>query len=686
MLNTAPPQPPMPLRHRLKIPTCPEPQPEVLTLSWRDYGLSRSYRITVDCLATVPLSSAFVLGCRAALMPGGRTRSVHGIITGLDDLESGPAGHHCQRVHLESPLGPLARSRHQRVFTRLTVPQVLERVLIGHGWRPGDWRMVCGEGYPVRPFIAQVDEDDLAFLSRLMAFEGLHYRFEQGAEKAVLVISDDSRRAAEGEMRTLRYEPLKGEVRGFHTIHRLMPRTRLLPTSITLRDHDPDQPGTPAPVHVRSNGDLPGAGKEEHWGTGFHQLREGERLAQLRLQALECDRLQVRILTDCTDLEPGQRLSVAGYPGQDFNRVYVIVRVDLDATQAHALPMGGTGGHTPDLRVKVDLLPLEQPFRPRYRPHRVHGRLAARVDGNPGEGPLLDDQGRYWLRFDFDGGAHAVAEASAPVRLLTPYAAPGGGGFHFPLHPGTEVLVGFENSDPHRPVILGALPNRDQPSPVNADNPGQNLLRTPAGNELCLDDRTGNEQLRLATRDGDLHLTLDATQDAHRLILESRHGEMHWLSGRAMHLKIGADQQVEIGGDQKVEVQGDALLITESGEIRHQAADNLLLEAGENLQLLARQGDFLQRSEGAMTLNSANDLELVSEQGHLRCRVLQGDAGFHVMGEMLWKTAAGGIQIGDGMAGIRITAGGDVVIQGREVRIEAETIRMDADRISQNGA
>ncbi|MCG5513133.1 hypothetical protein [Ectothiorhodospira shaposhnikovii] len=52
---------------------------------------------------------------------------------------------------------------------------------------------------------------------------------------------------------------------------------------------------------------------------------------------------------------------------------------------------------------------------------------------------------------------------------------------------------------------------------------------------------------------------------------------------------------------------------------------------------------------------------------------------------MLWKTTAGGIRIGDDRACILIDANGDLVIQGREVRIEAETIRLQANRITQNG-
>ena len=50
---------------------------------------------------------------------------------------------------------------------------------------------------------------------------------------------------------------------------------------------------------------------------------------------------------------------------------------------------------------------------------------------------------------------------------MQPFAGPSQG-MHFPLRPGTEVLVAFVDGDLDRPVIVGAVPNEITPSPVTS--------------------------------------------------------------------------------------------------------------------------------------------------------------------------------------------------------------------------
>jgi type VI secretion system secreted protein VgrG len=52
---------------------------------------------------------------------------------------------------------------------------------------------------------------------------------------------------------------------------------------------------------------------------------------------------------------------------------------------------------------------------------------------------------------------------------------------HFPLAPGTEVLVGFVDGDPDRPIIVGAAPTPEAPSPVDQKNAGHFRVETTTG-------------------------------------------------------------------------------------------------------------------------------------------------------------------------------------------------------------
>src|SRR4029079_9294314 len=72
-------------------------------------------------------------------------------------------------------------------------------------------------------------------------------------------------------------------------------------------------------------------------------------------------------------------------------------------------------------------------------------------------------------------------------------------GMHFPLRPGTEVLVGFVNGDPDRPVIVGSAPNPVTVSPVERRNQTQNVLRTGSNNEMVIEDEHSKKRIRIHT-------------------------------------------------------------------------------------------------------------------------------------------------------------------------------------------
>ena len=66
----------------------------------------------------------------------------------------------------------------------------------------------------------------------------------------------------------------------------------------------------------------------------------------------------------------------------------------------------------------------------------------------------------------FDTVAPATGRKTCPMRLLSPTAGPGYG-MHFPLHTGAHVMVAHLHDDPDRPVLVGALPNRGNVTPLN---------------------------------------------------------------------------------------------------------------------------------------------------------------------------------------------------------------------------
>ncbi|RXY24433.1 type VI secretion system tip protein VgrG, partial [Klebsiella pneumoniae] len=99
-------------------------------------------------------------------------------------------------------------------------------------------------------------------------------------------------------------------------------------------------------------------------------------------------------------------------------------------------------------------------------------------------------------------------QESMPVRLAKPY---GGDvyGFHFPLVQGTEGAIAFHEGDPARPYISHALHDSRHVDPVTEKSSSRNVIRTPANNKLRMEDKRGEEHIKLSTAYGgrtQLHL------------------------------------------------------------------------------------------------------------------------------------------------------------------------------------
>ena len=107
--------------------------------------------------------------------------------------------------------------------------------------------------------------------------------------------------------------------------------------------------------------------------------------------------------------------------------------------------------------------------------------------------PALNDQARYW------------------ARLSTLMAGPEHGSFFLPAT-GDEVLVAFEQGDPGRPFILGALWNGHdaQPDPKPDGDNDLLFIKSRSGHLIRLNDKEGAEKVEIIDKAGG-RVTLDST-------------------------------------------------------------------------------------------------------------------------------------------------------------------------------
>ncbi|WP_141670371.1 DUF2345 domain-containing protein, partial [Gilliamella sp. Choc4-2] len=70
------------------------------------------------------------------------------------------------------------------------------------------------------------------------------------------------------------------------------------------------------------------------------------------------------------------------------------------------------------------------------------------------------------------------------------------------------VAIAFMQGNPDRPYIAHAMHDSAHPDPVTAINKHRNVIRTPANNKLRMDDKRGQEHIKLATEYGKTQLNL----------------------------------------------------------------------------------------------------------------------------------------------------------------------------------
>lgn len=142
-----------------------------------------------------------------------------------------------------------------------------------------------------------------------------------------------------------------------------------------------------------------------------------------------------------------------------------------------------------------------------------------------------------------DGGANVRAWAT----LLTPYADDNQGFVALP-EVGTQVVVGFEAGDLHRPYVVGSCWNGREMMPVTPTKPNdKRLIRTRAGSLLEFDDTQGAVKVTLSTSQG------------HKVVLDEGSQELEVTHQGGSTLTFTAAGQVQIRATATVEVTASAL-------------------------------------------------------------------------------------------------------------------------------
>ncbi|EOW6744206.1 type VI secretion system Vgr family protein [Cronobacter dublinensis] len=554
-------------RYQLDIPSCTAPL-DVEEFSGRE-ALSELYDYQI--IFTSPdtdIQAGRLISKPATLTMGGglleclaECRRVHGVVTTFERI-SCSADQATYLIHLAPFLALLDKPfRTHRFFVNQSVPGVVEQILREHHLHDWEYEFTLRQTYPKREQINQYHESDLAFIRRLLAEVGIFYYFtlQPDAKSEVVHFVDAQRGLLPGKTLPVN-SPSGMSDSGADSVWGLKVAHHVVEASVTTRDYNHREAQAvlqSAPADM-TRGDGEGSTFGDVYHYRLRHLARGDKTepatetanfyARLDHERFLANQTQITGHTTDASLAPGQILrvidTVPSCLPSPLQAPVLITGTGLRASRQHAL-------HVDIMAVPyIETLCWRSPLLPRPK---VAGTMTARVtSAKPGDIYAWQDAaGLYRVKFDADRDDKSPGQESMPVRLAKPY---GGDlyGFHFPLIQGTEVAIAFHEGDPDRPYIAHALHDSRHVDPVTEKNSTRNVIRTPANNKLRMEDKRGEEHIKLSTEyGGKTQLNLGHNVDAGRS-LRGEGAELRtdkWVSVRGgAGVFITADKQPSASG------------------------------------------------------------------------------------------------------------------------------------------
>lgn len=477
------------------------------TCSAQDLSAQQLLRRNASLTFCAPINNVMGLATQPSV-----TKRVHGVVTDFRRL-SGSADEARYQLVIE-PFFALLRHqiRSHRFFINQSIPDVVEQILREHNFKGWEFEFHLEKNYPKREQINQINESDRQFIERLLSEVGIFYRFslQDDTQTEVLHFTDSQRGYVYDKTLPLN-SPSGLSDNHVDSVWGLSLRHQVVESTVFAKDynHRLAEDTLISAVADMTRGD----GEKTNYGDVYHykgrHLTRGDKIrpetetanfwARLDHERFLARQTLLRGESSAADLTPLLVLSIQDNPLSStlpsvFKSPILITRLRFTASRDKALT------------VRFDAVPYTESlcWRPALKPRPViAGTLMARVTSAKEHDIYAhqNEHGLYWVKFDADRDDKTKGYESMPVRLAKPYAGDTYG-MHFPLIQGTEVAIAFHEGDPDRPYIAHALHDSRHPDHVTDKNNTRNVIRTPANNKLRMEDKRGQEHIKLSTEFG----------------------------------------------------------------------------------------------------------------------------------------------------------------------------------------
>lgn len=525
-------------------------------------------------------------------------RYIHGVCTSFGRI--GDLGRHSvYRAVLRPWIWQLTRSSNCRIFSEMTVPDVIKQVFEDHSF--SDFNVKLTRDYRKWDYLVQYRETTFAFVHRLMEQEGLYYYFEHSQDKHMLVITDSTAQhcTLPNYDEIPYYPPSTTERRERDHIDRWQVTQEVQSGGCVVNDYDYQKPK--AELVARSKVQFtPNQFELYDYPGEYDSIADAESYARVWKEQVDRSFEKLEGQGNPFGLVVGSQFKLKGFTRDDQDRKYLVTeaRCRLDTGWAES------GPRTQPLKYRCTFSAqsVDVPFRPaRITPKPIiAGPQTAVVVGYDDKDEVrTDDLGRvkvrfHWVRKD------EYAKDSCWIRVAQPWAGSKFGGLFTP-RVGHEVIVEFLEGDPDRPLITGSVYNAvNQPAytlPKNQTQSGIKTRSTKKGgeenyNEICFEDLKGEEKLQLqAEKDYKLTVKNDAA------------------------ISVGHDEKHTVKNDLTLEVTEGAFRTTVAkGPMKTKVPKNIYSVNAAELKLTVGQS-FIHMDKTGITLNGFGNTVVINAAG-----------------------------------------------------------------------
>jgi type VI secretion system secreted protein VgrG len=581
-------------------------------------AISALYAIQVELVSEHPdFDLESLLSQPAFLQFGVNGEGLHGRI---EDVFVGEAGKRLTRYHLTlvPALHYLQFSHHQRIFQKLTVPQIIAQVLKGHGIQADAFAFHVSTS-PEREYCTQYGENDFELVQRLCAEDGIAWHHQHSADGHLLVFTDDQTYFP--KLGETPYQQDSGMVAEHPVVSQFSMRFSTRTSTVTRRDYDLKRPSLL--LESRFTAEFSPELEDYRYPVLIENEKRGKQLAR---QALERHRTDYQLAEGNSDqptLRGGHLFELTEHPRKTCNDLWLLLSVTHTGKQPQALEEAITSdvkpedGFTQGYRNSFRAIPWDVLYRPPMRPRKtVLVSQTARVTGPIGEEIYCDEFGRVKVELPWDRAELNSEKSSCWLRVSSSWAGENFGAATIPRI-GMEVVVTYLEGDPDQPLITGCVANTVTSVPYSLpEHKTKTVLRSHSSphtggyNELSIEDRAGQEQIYLRARrdleqlilnDSDTKIGNDRreqiTRDSHSLISNDRFEQVDnhsasLIKGDELHTTQGVRNTV-IGGNELVTISGNSsttaggTLVIQAGSQAHVTAANVVIDAGMSLTLKA---------------------------------------------------------------------------------------------------